>query len=93
MAAGVKFHPDVVEKDLPRIDNRIYKQILTAIEERLVQSSPLHGKPLQKSLHGCRRLRIGNFRVVYKYYPEKDLILIVAIRHRSEVYAFAEKRL
>lgn len=43
------------------------------------------GKPLRYSLKGARRLRVGDYRVIYTIEPS-DVILIVKIGHRREVY-------
>ena len=42
-----------------------------------------------KKLHGEEnlwRIRVGDYRVVYAIYDEKQLIDIIAVRHRSEAY-------
>ncbi|MBS0154305.1 MAG: type II toxin-antitoxin system RelE/ParE family toxin [Nitrospira sp.] len=43
-----------------------------------------YGVPLQKTLKGYWKLRVGDYRVVYKL--EKDGVLILAVRHRKTVY-------
>ena len=60
------------------------KRIKQAIEERLVQD-PIHfGKPLRYSFKGCRRMRVGHYRVIFKL--EAKTVLIVKIAHRKESY-------
>lgn len=44
------------------------------------------GKPLRYSLKGDRRLRAGDYRIVYRIEPEIQTVLIVAITHRKDVY-------
>ncbi|MCH7827105.1 MAG: type II toxin-antitoxin system RelE/ParE family toxin [Bacteroidetes bacterium] len=41
-----------------------------------------------KKLKGNKfyRIRIGNFRVIYKINNEKLLVLVVRVAHRKEVY-------
>ena len=43
------------------------------------------GKPLRYSLRGARRLRVGDYRVIYRIEPP-DVVLVVKIGHRREVY-------
>lgn len=50
----------------------------TVIHRRLV------GMP--KDLVGLCKLRLGDYRILYWIYPEKKLIRIYRIQHRSEVY-------
>ena len=58
--------------------------IKTAIEERLMVDPIGFGKPLRYSLKGHRRLRVGDYRVVYRI--EKKTVVIIAIKHRKDVY-------
>ena len=44
------------------------------------------GKPLRYSFKGHRRLRIGDYRVVYRIEQENMLVIIIAIKHRKDVY-------
>jgi mRNA interferase RelE/StbE len=44
------------------------------------------GKLLRYSLKGHRRLRVGNYRVVYRIEPQKHLIIIAGIKHRNNIY-------
>ncbi len=45
-----------------------------------------YGKALQHSLKGHRRLRVSDFRVVYRIEPETQCVLIIAIKHRRDIY-------
>jgi mRNA-degrading endonuclease RelE of RelBE toxin-antitoxin system len=44
------------------------------------------GKPLRYSLKGHRRIRIGDYRIVYRVEPKSRTVLIVAIKHRKDIY-------
>jgi mRNA interferase RelE/StbE len=63
--------------------------IKRAIEERLAAQPEAYGKPLQRTLKGYWKLRVGNFRVVFKI--TGDEILILAIMHRKKVYSQVKK--
>ncbi len=45
---------------------------------------PLVGMPVH--LSGLCKLRSGDYRILYWKYPEKELIEIFSVKHRSEVY-------
>jgi mRNA interferase RelE/StbE len=84
------YHPDVKKVDLPKIDNQNKTTIKRAIEERLAVQPEVYGKPLQRTLKGYWKLRVGDFRVVFKIIG--DEILILAIMHRKNIYSQVQKR-
>ena len=85
------YHPDVQKVDLPKIDAKNKSMIRRAIEERLTKSPEVYGKPLRRSLKGYWKLRVGEYRIVFKI-TGKDL-RILAIINRKEVYQQSEKRI
>ena len=90
MAYIVLYHPDVKKIDLPKIDNKHKKTIKEAIEKRLRSSPEIYGKPLQRTLKGYWKFRVGAYRIVYKI--QKDEIVILGIIHRKAVYQKVEGR-
>jgi len=80
----IEYLENVVEDDIHSLSKSDKLKIKRAIEEKLVNDPIRFGKPLQYSLKGCRRLRVGDYRVIYVI--EKDTVLIVKIGHRKEVY-------
>lgn len=91
MIYKLKYHPDVKRSDLPKIDAKNKNMIKRAIEQRLVTHPETYGKPLQRTLKGYWKLRVGDYRVVFKVFS--DDILILGIIHRKEVYSLIEKRI
>ncbi|MBI5049737.1 MAG: type II toxin-antitoxin system RelE/ParE family toxin [Nitrospirae bacterium] len=85
------YHPDVKAVDLPLLDNKIKKRIKTAIETRLAVAPHLYGEPLRKTLKGYWKLRVGDYRVVFKIVQNE--VWIFGIIHRKRVYEMIEKRL
>lgn len=84
MAYRISYYQAVVDDDIPALPETIKQRVKQAIEERLLTSPDLYGKPLRKWLSGYRKLRIGDWRIVYKADQETVTILIIA--HRSKVY-------
>ena len=78
------YHPAVRAEDLPLIDQRTKNRIRKAIEERLQTAPHDYGEPLRKSLKGYWKLRVGDYRVVFKVIESE--VLILGIRHRKSVY-------
>ena len=73
-------------KDYEKIPPPIREIIRKAIEKKLTIAPINFGKPLRYSLKGYRRLRIGEYRVIYKIDEDKVIVIIVDIDHRKDVY-------
>jgi mRNA interferase RelE/StbE len=82
----LEYQERVVKEDIPALPKTMRLRIRKAIEERLTKDPIGYGKPLQYSLKGHRRLRVGDYRIVYRILPEQKHVLIVAIDHRKSVY-------
>jgi mRNA interferase RelE/StbE len=90
MAIEVVYHPDVKNRDLPKIDARSKEMIKRVIEKRLSTHPEVFGRPLRGSLKGYWKLRVGGYRIVFKPLGEK--ILVLAIVDRKTVYQKSERR-
>lgn len=84
------YHHEILN-DLAGIPVNIKERIRRAIETRLLIDPINYGLPLRKSLQGHRKLRVGNYRVIYRI-ENKDVI-ILKIGHRKDVYPKALIRL
>jgi mRNA interferase RelE/StbE len=84
------YHADVKKHDLKEIDERNKAIIRKAIEERLAVQPEKFAKPLQRSLKGYWRLRVGEYRIVFKI--KDDTVLILGIIHRKKIYQQIFKR-
>lgn len=82
----VRYLQQVVTTDIPTLDAHVRALIKRAIEERLMIDPIAFGKPLRYSLKGHRRLRVGDYRIVYRIEPATKIVLIIAIKHRKAVY-------
>ena len=79
----------VVKTDIPALPRSAKLLIKKAIEERLMIDPIGFGKPLRYSLKGHRRLRVADYRVVYRIDELKQRVLIVAIKHRKDIYEYS----
>lgn len=86
----IVYHSKVVSNDIPRLSSEWREKIRFVIEQRLTTYPDLYGKPLRRSLKGYRKLRAGDYRVIFKI--EKSTVKILIIQHRSFVYEEVEKR-
>jgi len=86
----LRYHPDVKDVDIPTLNNKIKTRIKKAIEERLASEPQRYGVPLRKTLKGYWKLRVGDYRVVYKVV--KNEVIVLGIIHRKKVYEEIGKR-
>ena len=80
----ILYHPYVPEKDLPRIAAPEKLRIRRAIEQKLAVSPHEFGAPLRHTLKGYWKLRVGDWRIIYKI--QGRTITILRIGHRREIY-------
>jgi mRNA interferase RelE/StbE len=82
----IRYLDVVIREHIPALPSRIKISIKRAIEERLVVDPVSFGKPLRFSLNGYRRLRVGDYRIIYKIDSQTCIVTIVTIGHRRDVY-------
>ncbi|MBI2050583.1 MAG: type II toxin-antitoxin system RelE/ParE family toxin [Parcubacteria group bacterium] len=87
---AVTYHHLVKREDIPALPDVWKQKIKRAIEERLMTYPDLYGKPLRKSLKGYRKLRVGDYRVIFSI--EENAVKILIIQHRGTVYTEIKKR-
>jgi mRNA interferase RelE/StbE len=86
----LRYHPAVLADDITALNARLKKRIRKAIETRLASAPHQYGEPLRKTLKGYWKLRVGDYRVVFKIV--KDEVWILGIIHRRDVYDRIGKR-
>jgi mRNA interferase RelE/StbE len=83
MKYEVVYHHEIPD-DLANIPANIKKRIHKAIESRLLVDPINYGLPLRKSLHGHRKLRVGDYRIIYRI--DGQNIIVLKIGQRRDVY-------
>ena len=78
MRYTITYHEHVVSEDIPKLSDAWKKKIQNAIEKKVMVSPEIFGKPLRRSLTGYRKLRVGDYRVIFRI--EKKLIKVFAIK-------------
>ncbi len=95
MTWNVVYHADVAA-DLQAVGQSEARIILKVIEKRIVNGEPDKlEKALSGQLAGCRRIRTGSTRIVYRVNADVIEVLIVAVGQRkdSAVYTAAGTRI
>ena len=71
-------------RELERLAKADRARIVKAVD-RLAES-PLLGNALKGELRGLRRLRVGDYHVLYETQDDALIILVVRVAHRRDVY-------
>ncbi len=72
-----------VAKDLSRLDKRDAKRILDKIEKDL-KSQPEQHPSLKGEFEGLRKLRVGDFRIIYSVIDND--VTVLRMGNRRDVY-------
>jgi len=87
----IQYHELVYREDIPKLSKILKQRIKRAIEEKLMAHPEIYGKPLRRSLKGYRKLRVGDYRIIFRI--TGNIIKIFIIQHRSKVYEMSPKRI
>lgn len=85
MGYTIIFVGKVIRKDLPDLPKTIRLRVVNAINERLTVDPMNLGEPLHHSLKGRRRLRVGEYRVIYRVNQLEQIVTITEIGHRCDI--------
>ena len=91
MSFDVKYHEHVIRNNIPKISHEMRNRIKDAIEKKLMAHPEIFGKPLRRSLKNYWKLRVGEWRIIYRI--EKETVKIFIIDHRSAVYEKVPRRI
>ena len=91
MSYEIFYVDKVVKNDIPKISGSYKDRIKQAIETKLTTEPDLYGKPLRRSLKGYFKLRVGDYRIVFRVEVKK--VKIFAIAHRKVVYEIISGRM
>jgi len=79
----VKIHRKAYQ-ELERIHPKYKNQILKKIHA--LAENPYVGEKLHGEWQGFRKIRVGDYRIVYTVEEEVKILFIVKIGHRKDVY-------
>ncbi|MDI6791455.1 MAG: type II toxin-antitoxin system RelE/ParE family toxin [bacterium] len=88
----VKFHQLVWEEDFKELDPPLKVRILKESKAKL-SINPERFKSLRKKFKHYRRLRIGDYRAIYRVNNGQQKVMILKVGHRKEVYKHLAQRL
>lgn len=84
----IKIHPLVIKEDFKEIPVQQQTTLLNTIQKKLSFDPRAYGRSLKGEFSGYWRLRIGDYRVVYKIVDEEIIVSVikVGIRKDDKVY-------
>jgi len=86
LAWEVEYLP-VARKAITRLDNRVATRIVAKFEGDVLARDPRTlGEALACAFAGLRRVRIGDYRVIFRIEAERVTVLVVKVAHRREAY-------
>ncbi len=74
------------QDDIAKLPLTVRRTVRQAIEARIATDPIQYGKPLHFSLKGHRRIRVGDYRIIYRVDEETKSVYIVPIGHRKDIY-------
>ena len=88
------YHKEV-DGDLKSVGPAAARRIIKTIDKKLVSEPEKFGAPLSHNLRNFRKLRIGDFRVVYQVRHKKVIVFVLAVgpRRDKEIYQSASERI
>lgn len=83
---------DAAEKDINALPKKVQAQLLERIEKLAFDPRPQASTPLVQ-YKGLRRLRSGNYRIIYRIDDDVLEILVVAVGDRQNIFEIAARRI
>lgn len=74
----------LVRKRLQKLPVQINRRVIDAFDR--IQQNPLAGVKLHGDLENYRKLRLGDYRIVYLFNSKTSTVFVVIIEHRQGVY-------
>jgi mRNA interferase RelE/StbE len=71
-------------KEIARIPVKQRVKVIEAIDE--LKNNPHHGSLLKGKFTGLRRIRVGNYRIIFEVQNKVLVVLVLRVGHRRDVY-------
>jgi len=80
------FFSDDADSDLSKLTKTVRNRVIEKLEWLSSNFDSVTPMPLTGSFSGFYKLRIGDWRVIYEIDWEDNKIIVVVVKHRSDVY-------
>jgi mRNA interferase RelE/StbE len=85
MSYSVEYEPEALA-DLERLTQAVRERVINKITWLAENFDQITPQALTADLSGFFKLRVGDYRVIYEFSRNDEVISIDRIRHRREVY-------
>ena len=82
-AFELRYTPDAAA-EIKALDGSVRMQLRKVLEKKLAVDPEGYGLPLGGSLAGYWKHQFGNHRIVYRIFPEKNVVVVCAVGVRKE---------
>ena len=86
----VEIHPPVWEEDFAALDRSIQQRITKAIRKKLSINPQAFGKALSGPLKGYWRLRVDDYRVIYRIEEHRVTVVVIKVGMRRDARVYTE---
>ncbi len=91
MRYTIRFRPRV-ERQLSALPANVRMRIMRRIDALAEEPHPPGAEALAGDLKGRLRIRVGDYRVIYRVLPDEGAVLISSAGHRGKVYGDVERQ-
>jgi mRNA interferase RelE/StbE len=85
MSYFIEYEPEAIA-DLEKLTQTIRERVVKKINWLAENFDQINPQSLTADLAGLFKLRVGDYRVIYEFNREEEIIFIDRVRHRREVY-------
>ncbi len=75
-----------VEKEIANLPGGVRERTIRAIRKLAENPRPRGARKLMGAMRGAWRIRVGDYRVIYDVDDAQQLVVILAVSRRREVY-------
>lgn len=75
-----------VEKEIASLPGGVRERVIQAIGSLREDPRPRGSRKMMGEMRGAWRIRIGDYRVIYDVDDDRQLVIILVVLHRREVY-------
>jgi len=86
----IKIHRLVIDEDLRKLDEPVRRKIIRTIRKKLSAAPAQYGEPLRGEFKNYWKLRIEDYRVIYRIIEKEILVLVVKIGIRKDEQVYKE---
>lgn len=65
-------------------ESALYRRMANVLDS--LETDPFQGKPLKGPLRGFYSYRVGSYRVIYRIFQSRFLVIVIDIGHRRDIY-------